>query len=271
MWTETALRLLAFWAAASLGMAGLWWHGRRAGNYAWVDVGWSLSFTLAVVLWVTVFPVPAAAWPLAVMIAAWSLRLGVHLLRDRVLGHPEEGRYVELRRRWSRGGSPAGAFFVFYQAQALLAAVLAVAMVVPFTGPPAGGGRDALRFVAIGVFVLALALETIADRQLAAWKRDPAHRGQVCAVGLWRWSRHPNYFGEWLVWISYLLYALAWPGGWIAALGPALMLASIFKVTGIPATEAQALRSRGDAYRRYQATTSVFVPWPPRRATETTP
>jgi steroid 5-alpha reductase family enzyme len=259
--SSIALRLLTFWGAAAVAMVALWAYARHVRNYAWVDAGWSLSFTVAVVLWVTLFDVPAAAWPLAAMIAAWSLRLGVHLLRDRIVGHPEEGRYVELRKRWGDG-----AFFVFYQAQALLAAVLAIAMVVPFAGAPAGGGPDVLRFLAIGLFGFALGFEAIADAQLARWKADPAHRGQVCDVGLWRWSRHPNYFGEWLVWVSYLLYALAWPLGWLAALGPALMFASIWKVTGIPATEAQALRSRGDAYRRYQARTSAFVPWPPRRA-----
>ena len=195
---------------------------------------------------------------------AWSLRLAVHLARDRVIGRPEEGRYVELRRRWGRGGSGAGAFFVFFQAQALLAAVLAVAMVVPFVAAPADGARGALRWLALALGVAALGFEAIADAQLAAWKRDPANRGRVCDVGLWRYSRHPNYFGEWSLWVAYALYALAHPWGAIAALGPIIIFASIWKVTGIPATEAQALRSRGDAYRRYQETTSVFVPMPRR-------
>lgn len=263
----TATSLLGFWAAAAALQLGLWAWARRVGNWAWVDVGWSASFAVGVAVWIAWRGDPP--WPLAALILTWSLRLAIHLARDRVIGHPEEGRYVELRRRWGQGGDGAGAFFVFYQAQALLAAVLAIAMVVPFVAAPLDG-RAGLRWVGLAIGVAGLITEAVADAQLAAWKRVPAHRGQVCDVGLWRWSRHPNYFGEWCVWIGYAVYATAYPWGVIAFVGPAIILASIWKVTGIPATEAQALRSRGDAYRRYQATTSAFVPWPPRRAPEAT-
>lgn len=259
-----AHHLLVFWAVAAGAMLGLWLWSRRVKNAAWVDVGWAGSFALGVGAWTLVWGAGDAA-PLAAMVVAWSLRLAIHLARDRVIGHPEEGRYVELRARWSRRGSADRAFFVFFQAQALLAAVLAIAIVVPFTAAPLDGARGALRWLAVGLFAIAVIGESVADAQLAGFKRDPRNRGQVCQVGLWRYSRHPNYFFEWLIWMAYLVYALAYPWGAIAAIGPALLLASIFKVTGIPATEAQALRSRGDAYRRYQETTSVFVPLPRRR------
>ena len=85
-------------------------------------------------------------------------------------------------------------------------------------------------------------------------------------AGVWRYSRHPNYFGQWLTWYAYALVALAAPYGWIGLISPALMLYLILRVTGIPPTEAQALKSRGDDYRRYQRETSAFVPLPPRRA-----
>jgi steroid 5-alpha reductase family enzyme len=87
----------------------------------------------------------------------------------------------------------------------------------------------------------------------------------VCEVGLWQYSRHPNYFFDWCVWVGFALYGLAFPGGWIALGAQALVLAMIWKVTGIPATEAQALRSKGEPYRQYQQTTSAFVPLPRRR------
>jgi steroid 5-alpha reductase family enzyme len=263
--TAIALRLLLCWGLAAALMVGLWLHARRVRNASWVDVGWSASFAIAVAGWSVAWPAAVGpAWPLAAMVVAWSLRLATHLARDRVVGHAEEGRYVELRRRWGGGERADRAFFGFFQAQALLVAVLAIAMVVPFVSEPLAGWRGALRWVAVGVFAIGLAGETMADAQLAAWKRDPAHRGQVCEVGLWRYSRHPNYFFEWVIWMAYLIYALAFPWGAIAAVGPAVIFASIWKVTGIPATEAQALRSRGDAYRRYQQTTSVFVPLPRR-------
>jgi steroid 5-alpha reductase family enzyme len=260
-----ALHLLAFWALAAVMMVALFAHATRVRNAAWVDVGWTLSFALGVAGWFVLWPRAArGAWPLAIMVGAWSVRLAVHLARDRVIGRPEEGRYATLRARWGRGGGAGRAFFVFFQAQALLAAVLALAIVVPFVAAPLDGARGGLRWIAAGLFAVALAGEAIADAQLAAWKRDPGHRGRVCDVGLWRYSRHPNYFFEWLVWMAYLLYSLAYPGGAIAIVGPTVMLLSIWKVTGIPATEAQAVRSRGEAYRRYQRTTSAFFPWPPR-------
>jgi len=101
----------------------------------------------------------------------------------------------------------------------------------------------------------------MADQQLARFRADPSNKGQVCDVGLWHYSRHPNYFFEWLHWFSYPLIAFGTPLSWIAWLGPVVMLIFLYRITGIPYTEKQALKSRGDAYRRYQETTSPFVPW----------
>jgi len=105
----------------------------------------------------------------------------------------------------------------------------------------------------------------VADAQLGAWRRDPAHRGRTCRAGLWSWSRHPNYFFELVIWAAFALGATAAPGGALAWTAPALLALLIVRVTGIPPTEAQALRSRGDDYRAYQREVSVLVPWPPRR------
>ncbi len=266
MTTAILIRLGAAWATGAVIMIGLWLWARRIGNAAWVDVGWAGSFAIVVATWTVVFGTPRAAAPLAIAVVAWSARLAIHLATDRVIGHPEEGRYVELRRRWSRGGSADRAFFVFFQAQALLVGILASGFVIAWVAAPLPGWRGGLRWLALPLAALAIVGEAVADAQLRAWKRDPAHRGGVCDVGLWGWSRHPNYFFEWLIWVAYLTWSLAYPWGAIAALAPALMLATLFKVTGIPATEAQSLRSRGDAYRAYQRRVSAFVPWFPRKA-----
>ena len=114
------------------------------------------------------------------------------------------------------------------------------------------------------LWLVALGGETLADRQLAAFKDDPANRGKVCDSGLWRYSRHPNYFFEWLVWVSFFLFALPSPWGWTTIFAPALMLFFLLRVTGIPYTEQQSLRSKGDAYRAYQRVTSPFIPWFPK-------
>jgi steroid 5-alpha reductase family enzyme len=107
--------------------------------------------------------------------------------------------------------------------------------------------------------------EAIADWQLEKFKKDPANKGKTCTAGLWNYSRHPNYFFEWLMWIGCATIALASPWGWLGLLSPALILYFLLGATGIPATEAQALRSRGDEYRAYQRSTNAFVPWFPKK------
>jgi steroid 5-alpha reductase family enzyme len=142
-----------------------------------------------------------------------------------------------------------------------------VILSVPFLIPSLNGRPELHPLEVAGALLWFIALcgETLADAQLAAFKRNPANRGAVCDRGLWRYSRHPNYFFEWLVWVAFFVFACGSPWGWISVLCPAVMLHLLLRVTGIPLTEQQALRSRGDAYRRYQQTTSAFFPWFPRR------
>jgi steroid 5-alpha reductase family enzyme len=147
---------------------------------------------------------------------------------------------------------------VFFQAQAALTGVLATAFVVPFVATP----RSELRWIGVAISVVGIAGEATADAQLARFKKTS--RG-VCDVGLWSWSRHPNYFFEWCVWIGYAVYGLAYlPWGALALIGQAIIIGSIFGVTGIPPTEKQAIRSKGDAYREYQRRVSKFILWPPK-------
>ena len=120
--------------------------------------------------------------------------------------------------------------------------------------------------LALVLWTCAVAGETVADRQVERFRSDPANRGRTCQDGLWRYSRHPNYFFEWLIWVALALFAYPSPAGTMALACPVAMLCLLLRVTGIPATEAQALRTRGEEYRRYQQTTSVFVPWRRRRA-----
>ncbi len=116
----------------------------------------------------------------------------------------------------------------------------------------------------IALWLAAIAGETLADRQLAQFRAKPANRGKTCRAGLWRYSRHPNYFFEWLHWWSYVLMGINVSNGWVTLIGPVVMLFFLFYITGIPHTEKQAVASRGDDYREYQRTTSMFFPWPPK-------
>ena len=246
--------VLAAWALASALQLVLWLVQLRTKNAGIVDVGWALSFAMVVALFAWCATSSLDAWlPIAIVVTAWSVRLTLYLVARGAARSPEEGRYAELRTRWSQAK-----FFVFFQAQAALTGLLSTAFVVPFVAEP----RSGWRWIGIAISAIGVAGETIADAQLRRFKKTS--RG-VCDVGLWAYSRHPNYFFEWLVWVGYGAYGLAYPYGWIALGGQAVILASIWKVTGIPATEAQALRSKGDAYRTYQARVSPFIPMPPKR------
>jgi steroid 5-alpha reductase family enzyme len=256
------LQVAAGLAVVCLAMYLLWRLQRRTGNAGVVDVGWTLAIGfLGAFYAATGGGGPERRALLAAFALVWSLRLAVHLLRDRVLGRPEEGRYLELRRGW--GERAERNLVVFFELQALLAVVLALPFLVVAANPRRG--VDGWLVAAAGLFLVAAAGEALADRQLARFKADPRNRGRTCRSGLWRYSRHPNYFFEWLHWWCYPLLAVGSPWLWLTSLSPLLMLFLILRVTGIPPTEAQALRSRGDDYRRYQRTTSAFFPWPPRR------
>jgi len=258
-----AIRAGEAWALAAALQLVLWGVQQRTRNAGIVDVGWAVSFALVVAAFAGGAASPITAWgPLAAIVAAWSLRLGGYLIARGAARSPEEGRYVHLRQRWAPRA--ASRFFVFFQAQAALTGILSTAFVVPFVAAPWDNGW--LRALGAAIAVGGIAGEAIADAQLARWKRDPSHRGQVCDAGLWAYSRHPNYFFEWCVWVGYAVYGLAFtPWGLLALLGQAIILGSILGVTGIPPTEMQAIRSKGDAYRAYQRRVSRFVPWPPKR------
>jgi steroid 5-alpha reductase family enzyme len=255
---------LAGWLLGAAVLLVLWAWYRRHRNAGIVDVGWSISLPLMAVLYAALGPgEPRRRWLIAGMFCIWGGRLAWHLLRDRVVGRAEDPRYADLRAR--RSPAVALDFFLFFQAQALLAVLLSVPALM-------AAANRAPRFAALEVaaallWAVAVAGEALADRQLERFKSRPGSRGRTCRDGLWRYSRHPNYFFEWLIWVAYALFALSSPGGVLALACPALMLYLLFRVTGIPATEAQAIRSRGDDYRRYQETTSVFVPWFPRSTT----
>ena len=258
-----AARLGEAWAVCAAIQLALWLVARRTRNAGIVDVGWALSFTAVIgVLGLSPLAAKSAWLPISIVVIAWSTRLGCYLVWRGAATGPEEGRYVELRRRWALHANRR--FLVFFQAQGAMTALLSTAFVVPFVAEPWDGG--VLRVFAVVVAAGGVIGEASADRQLAQFKRDPANKGKVCDLGLWQYSRHPNYFFEWCVWIGYALYTLAFmfPYNLIGLVGQAIILGSIFGVTGIPPTEEQAVRSRGDAYRDYQSRVSRFVPLPPR-------
>ena len=252
------IRVVEAWALAAGLQLVLWCIQQRTKNAGIVDIGWAISFALVVALFAWRATVPLDAWlPIAIVVTAWSVRLAGYLVARGAARSPEEGRYVDLRSRW--GAAASWKFFIFFQAQAALTGILSTAFVVPFVAEP----KSELRWIGVAIAAIGVIGETIADAQLARFRRT--HRGQVCDVGLWSWSRHPNYFFEWCVWIGFAVYGVAFaPWGLIALVPQAIILGSILGVTGIPPTENQAVRSKGDAYREYQRRVSKFVPMPPK-------
>jgi steroid 5-alpha reductase family enzyme len=249
--------------ALFLWMTALYAVQRARQDAGVVDLGWTwgLGF-MAVALAVGVDGYLPRRALVAAMVGLWALRLGLYILNDRVRGRIEDARYRSLRIRWGRHAQLN--FFVFFQAQALLVLLFAVPVWVVMRNPR--GEWTPGDFAGVALWLAAVAGETVADRQLAAFRADPARRGGVCQTGLWRYSRHPNYFCEWLHWWAYVAMAAGTPLGGLA-LGPAVMLLFLFKLTGIPHAERQALARRGAAYREYQRTTPVFFPWFPRPST----
>ena len=200
--------------------------------------------------------------------AAWSFRLAAYLLVDRILRAGEEdGRYQMLRCQW--GDRAPARFFWLFQAQAVLVVLFGLPFIA--VAAKADPGWTAWDAAALLVWAAAVAGEWTADRQLAAFRGQPANRGRTCDRGLWRYSRHPNYFFEWVHWWAYAAMAAGSPVAWLAWVGPALMLFLLYRVTGIPYTEKRALLSRGEDYRRYQRATSPFVPWFPPAAAAVNP
>lgn len=248
------------WSAAAWGavFTALWLRQRKTRNATAVDAAWALGVGAQTALLAAVSDGDAPRRiVLAGLVAVWSLRLAGHLYVDRVRTGIEDGRYARFRREWS-----PGAFYGFYMAQAALVFLLPLTFRAAFQNP--APFPTALDVLGGAVWAAALLGESLADRQLARFRSDPANRGKTCREGLWRYSRHPNYFFEWMLWMGYLPFSLGAPGGWAALAGPLLLLFLLLKVSGVPPTEAQALASRGDDYRDYQRTTSVFVPWFPR-------
>ena len=256
-WTMLGIAAIA---VASM-MLLLWAIHLFTHNASIVDPGWAAG--LALCAWVYALfgdGYEPRRWMVAAMAGVWGLRLAGYLLFTRVIGQPEEGRYVHLREKWKT--HLALKFLIFFEVQALLDVILSVPFLLAARNP--SPQIHPLEWLALAVWVVSITGEAVADAQLHGFKSDPANQGRVCQAGLWNYSRHPNYFFEWLIWIAYALLALPASQGWIALYAPLLMLYFLFKVTGIPATEAQAVRSKGDAYREYQRTTSAFVPWPKR-------
>jgi steroid 5-alpha reductase family enzyme len=247
-----------------------WVVQQRTGNSGWVDTIWTFSVGLVGVtgaLWPIGGTVPISRqWLVATLVAVWALRLGGHL-GVRTAGGVDDPRYATVAKEW--GANAPRRMFFFLQNQALGSIALVLAIFVAAHFPP--GSLRPQDYLGGLILFAGIAGEAMADAQLRRFRADPANKGKVCDAGFWRWSRHPNYFFEWLCWLAYPVIAipidapLSYVWGWASLLAPVLMYWFLVHVTGIPPLEEQMLRSRGERYRDYQSRTSRFFPLPPRQ------
>lgn len=227
-------------------------------NAGIIDIGWGIGFLLCI--WVYFFLGQGnllKMMTVSLMATIWAVRLIVHLYQ-RFDYRKEDPRYTRLREKW--GGDPFDMLFLMmFVFQGLLIIVISLPIFIVNFG--SYSHWTALEFIGIAVWLIGVVGEYYADRQLAEFKKHPENSGKVCKNGLWKLSRHPNYFFDFLVWIGFFLFALPSYGGIFALISPALMLFLFLKVSGIPPTEEQALSTKGDLYRDYQSSTSSFFPW----------
>jgi steroid 5-alpha reductase family enzyme len=245
---------------AIVGFALVWIYSVRTRNYGFLDVAWSLSVAVLAPLYALLGNGDAARRiAFSAVGTLWSLRLGLYvLLRVRRMHPQEDGRYRTLREKW---GGPSG-FLLFFEFQALIAVVFSLPFLLASVNTRPGLGI--FESLGLTLALCATAGEALADWQAQRFKRDPANRAAVVDVGLWRYSRHPNYFFESMVWWGFFVAALDSRYGPLTVVCPLMMLYLLFNVTGIPLTEKHSLENRGDAYRDYQRTTSRFLPWFPK-------
>lgn len=257
--------LLGCWLSMAAFMAIAWVVQQRTGNSGWVDALWTTALGLSGVLGALAAfsnDPTSRQWLIAVIVSLWALRLVGHIvLRTQKIS--DDPRYAKMQDDW--GDEAPRKMFSLLQAQALLSVPMILTILLAAWNPRSlFGNMDILAAV---TFTAALTGSYFSDRQLTEFKNKSDASGQVCNIGLWKWSRHPNYFFETMIWLSIALFAIDWTGaypwGFAALLGPACMYILLRYVSGVPPLEEHMLSKYGAKYRAYQRSTSVFVPMPP--------
>lgn len=247
-------------------MVFAWAFERKTGKSGWIDAIWSFSVGAGSAIAALLADAP---WQrrsaILLLILMWSLRLGLHITQ-RSVGHGEDPRYAKLVEEWGKDASKR--LFWFLQIQALAAFVLVLAVYLAAVSRP-----DFPYFwdvIAVVIIAIALAGEALSDSQLAQFRKTPEAKTEVCETGLWAYSRHPNYFFEWLFWCAWPLMAMAAsPWSWLSLLAPIQMYWLLVHVSGIPPLEEHMLKSRGEKFRALQHRVNAFFPGPrksPRRS-----
>lgn len=235
----------------------LWMLHLMLKNAGIVSVGWAAAVG-AMALYAAII---GPGWLprrilLGTMAGIWALRLVLHTFKNQTTGPIEDARYQRLRSYW--GDQANALLLLFFTAQSLLVVLFTLPFIPCVTNPHTS--FTLFDMLALLIWLISMVGEWMADRQLARFKRHPDNNGKVCQTGLWKHSRHPNYFFEWTHWFTYLILAVGSAGAWLALTGPIAMYLLLVKLSGIPHAERESLAKRGEAYREYQRTTPMMIP-----------
>ena len=241
-------------------MTALWPASLLLKDVGIVDILWAPSFALLALAYVsTEIPGAARPWIVFALVCIWALRLGLHLLLRWLKLKHEDHRYAAIRRIHGAGFPLTSLFWIFWL-QALLLWVISWPLQAALSSATPLNALDGL---GVAMAAAGIAIEGVADWQLTRFRANPVNRGRVLDTGLWAWSRHPNYFGDFLLWWGVFVLALAAGGPWWTILGPVVMSALLLRYSGAGLMEGT-IADRRPGYADYVRRTSLFVPWPPR-------
>ena len=242
-------------------MVATWLLSLILKNASIVDIVWGLGFAITSwVLAITIDGDNTRQILLAVMVGSWGLRLGGYLAK-RNIGHGEDWRYKAMRKK---KGARFGliSLVTVFGLQGVLMWV--VSLPVMFGNSDATPGVGPLAVIGVMVWAVGLSFEAVGDWQLVQFKKDPNNVGKVMQTGLWSLTRHPNYFGDALLWWGIGIVGAETGSGVIGFIGPVVMTVFLLRVSGVPMLE-RSLMKRREGYAEYAARTSSFIPRPPKR------
>jgi steroid 5-alpha reductase family enzyme len=251
-------------AAALALFTVLWLASLAVRNSSIVDMWWGPGILVIGLAYAgTTDGAPNRVGLTLALVTLWSVRLAFYIGR-RNIGHGEDFRYAKWRRE--RGASWWWfSYFKVFVLQAVIAWIISMPLYYAIASPrPSALGP--FDYVGALLFTIGLLFETVGDEQLRRFKADPANQGTVLNTGLWRYTRHPNYFGEAVLWWGLGLIGAATPGGYVALVGPAIMTYLLIRISGVALLEKTLIENK-PGYADYVARTSAFVPRPPRATT----
>jgi steroid 5-alpha reductase family enzyme len=245
--------------AAILFLSAVFVFAQQKKRFDLIDSAWGMTFIVITITGAIVHGFSAPILLISGLVAIWGTRLSYHIFRRFIRSDHEDKRYIELRKKW-QGNLAVNAYFRIYIVQAILATLVCLSVIIlqyyKATFSP-------IIMIGLIVWVIGFLFESIGDRQLKQHLANPKNKGKLMTTGLWRYTRHPNYFGEATMWWGIWVMTLATPGWAIALISPLLITYLLVFVSGVKATEAQFKGRPG--WKEYQDRTSVFLPLPPKR------